>query len=636
MRLLILLFAIVTFLGLVFGCWYLIGWIQGQPGFLFNSPDHWSWLINDWVLTHRDLPPYYKETILIALVVTVVILLGLHIFTSRASTRISHGEIKQTDLHGSSRWGTERDVRKARLDDETGVVLGQVGRKILRHNGPQHILGMGPPRRGKGTTWIINTLQSWQGSTIVLDIKGELWGLTSGFSARIRGHRVYKFQPNNIKGASRFNPLEEVRMDTDYCISDVQNIAVMVMDPDGKGIDKFFDQGGYEWLTIVILHTLFKVRKEEHRSANLRDVSLILSSRGEKLETEQSLQDQMLDDMADYDHGDPHVNDEVRRVAEENKSLAPETRGGIIKTSMIKLALYADPIVAKNTAVSDFKLSDIMNGEKPAHLFMVMEPTDIERMRPVIRLLFNQFLQRLITGLEFDNGHASNKADHRLLMLLDELTSIGKIASLERAMPYMPGYGIKCFIIVQDKKQLDQTYGRDNQMIANCDVRAFFTPNQLETAKMISELLGKTTVQQHNTSTNRKTGDISGSKSTSIAHVARDLMTPTEVMQDLRIYDDRKQKPGEVLVFAPGCPPLKAKQNLFFKDKKAVERTTVPPYYDSFANDSEGDEFQGPQERPEQEHASPNYHLSGSEKYEAALASLRAEQDPIQTEGASH
>ena len=107
----------------------------------------------------------------------------------------------------------------------------------LRHNGPEHIMVFAPTRSGKGVGLILPTLLAWEGSSIVLDIKGENWALTAGWR-KSQDQVVLRFDPSDPSGASaRFNPLEELRIDTMMGIPDVQNMAAMLVDPNGKGLE---------------------------------------------------------------------------------------------------------------------------------------------------------------------------------------------------------------------------------------------------------------------------------------------------------------------------------------------------------------------------------------------------------------
>jgi hypothetical protein len=60
----------------------------------------------------------------------------------------------------------------------------------LKHDGPEHPLCVAPTRSGKGVGIVIPSLLAWQGSTIVIDIKGKNWNLTPGFRSKPRFGRI--------------------------------------------------------------------------------------------------------------------------------------------------------------------------------------------------------------------------------------------------------------------------------------------------------------------------------------------------------------------------------------------------------------------------------------------------------------
>ena len=105
------------------------------------------------------------------------------------------------NLHGSARWAEEKEIRMMGYFEGKGVYVGGWLKKYagaalllqklkskpgeiqlyLRHNGPEHIMVFAPTRSGKGVGLILPTLLAWEGSSIVLDIKGENWALTAGW-----------------------------------------------------------------------------------------------------------------------------------------------------------------------------------------------------------------------------------------------------------------------------------------------------------------------------------------------------------------------------------------------------------------------------------------------------------------------
>ena len=117
-------------------------------------------------------------------------------------------ESRNVTTYGSARWAGRREIARAGLLGDAGVVLGKVREGYLRHDGPEHVLCFAPTRSGKGVGLVVPTLLTWPDSLIVHDIKGENWSLTSACRARVG--RVLKFDPTDRESAA-YNPLLEVR-----------------------------------------------------------------------------------------------------------------------------------------------------------------------------------------------------------------------------------------------------------------------------------------------------------------------------------------------------------------------------------------------------------------------------------------
>ena len=91
---------------------------------------------------------------------------------------------RNVTTYGSSRWATTREIRKAGLFQPSGVFLGQLSDRYLRHDGPEHVMAFAPTRSGKGVGLVVPTLLSWTQSVVIHDIKGENWQLTAGWRSR--------------------------------------------------------------------------------------------------------------------------------------------------------------------------------------------------------------------------------------------------------------------------------------------------------------------------------------------------------------------------------------------------------------------------------------------------------------------
>jgi hypothetical protein len=146
-------------------------------------------------------------------------------------------------------------------------------------------------------------------------------------------------------------------------------------------------------------------------------------------------------------------------------------RGSVLSSAKTCLLLFKDPVVAQNTAHCGFRLFDLMNLERPVSLYIVTRGADKERLRPVVRLLLTMAM-RVLMGVElkFEDGQPVMPHKHRLLLMLDEFPSLGRMQLLEGALPKCAGYGIKAFLAAQDREQMFRAYGEHQSITANCHV----------------------------------------------------------------------------------------------------------------------------------------------------------------------
>ena len=483
-------------------------------------------------------------------------------------------DLKST-LHGSAHWATKEEVEKTGLFGDSGVYVGAVKERsilrYLRHDGPDHVLAFAPTRSGKGVGLVLPTLLTWPHSVLVHDIKGENWALSAGWRQKELGSLCLKFDPTAGDGSSvRFNPLSEIRIGTDHEIKDVQNIATMIVDPDGKGLNDHWAKTGFSLLVGVILHCLYAEKEK-----TLRGVARFISnpeagSDIEFLEIMKSTQHDpdFLRKWSDRNGAATAVHPVVAESAQEMLNKAENERSGVISTAMSFLSLYRDPVVAKNTETSDFMLTDLMNAEKPVSLYIVVPPSDKDRLKPLVRLIVNQTVRRLTEKMEFADGHFVASYKHRLLLMIDEFPSLGKLDIFVEALSFIAGYGLKAYLITQDVSQLNAVYTRDEGIFPNCNIRIAYAPNKPETAELLSKMCGKTTVF-------RATTSLSGGRFSWI--LKQKTIGEQEFGRDLLMSDEAMSlPPDESLIFVSGHPTIRGKKIKYYEDPEFLRRAQIP------------------------------------------------------------
>lgn len=464
-------------------------------------------------------------------------------------------QARQVTTYGSARWAALRDIRKAGLLGTRGVFLGAIAGRYLRHDGPEHVMAFAPTRSGKGVGLVVPTLLSWPGSAVIHDIKGENWELTAGHRASF-SHALL-FNPTDRRSA-RYNPLLEVRRGADE-VRDVQNIADILVDPEGA-LEKrnHWEKTSHSLLVGAILHVLYAEKEK-----TLARVATFLSD-PERAFTA-TLRRMMATNHLGTD-AEPKVHPVVASAARELLNKSENERSGVLSTAMSFLGLYRDPTVAAVTAASDWRIVDLVEGQHPVSLYLVVPPSDISRTKPLVRLILNQIGRRLTERLD---AEAHGPGRHRLLMMLDEFPALGRLDFFETSLAFMAGYGVRAFLIAQSLNQIEKAYGEHNSILDNCHVRVAFATNDERTARRVSDALGVATEQ-------RAMRNYAGHRLAPwLAHVmvsrqetARPLLTQGEVMQ---------LPAGDELVMISGMAPIRARKIRYFEDSQFTVRRLAPP-----------------------------------------------------------
>jgi len=460
---------------------------------------------------------------------------------------------------------------------------------------------LAPTRSGKGVSLIVPTLLSWGESCVVLDSKGELFNMSAGWRAQHANNVVIRFDPASSENGAGYNPLDCIRFETKNEIGDVQNTMNILVDPDGKGLNDHWSKTAHAFLVGVVLHEYY-CAKRKGKKVNLADVALALSDPTRSIDEyySQMLFNQHLigkgailpkdpdnkiemQNWQEYYGKNVHIG--VAAAARDMLNRHEEERGSVLSTAMSYLALYRDPLIAANISRSDFQIEDLMDADKPHSLYLVIRQEDKDRLKPLIRMILNQIVRVLLRPeLKFQNGKPLAPHKHRLLLMLDEFPSYGRLEVFQESLAFIAGFGIKAYIVCQDMAQLrsrETGNGTDETITANCHVRIAFAPNRLETAEWISGMSGTMTVIKEDfTTSGARFGAVLQNVNRAYHELSRPLLTVDEA---LRLKAPRKDardqivEAGEVLVFVAGHAPIKGTQTLYFQDPTFSRRAKIEP-----------------------------------------------------------
>jgi type IV secretion system protein VirD4 len=449
------------------------------------------------------------------------------------------------DSHGSARFANRKELKK--LEGTDGLLIGRnphTGR-LLRYDGPAHLITLAPTRAGKGVGTVIPNLLAVERSVLVIDPKGENARIAG--EARRRFGTVHVLDPFEVSGmpSAAYNPLDRLTPDSLDLGEEAASLTeALVMDPPGQVSEAHWNEEAKAILGGLIM---FCVCHEVQNRRSLATVREYLTLPPDRLRA-------LLELMQDSDG----AGGLIARAANRFLGKADREAASVMSNAQRHTHFLDSPRIAKVLSRSDFHFSDLRH--RITSVFLVLPPNRMDAYSRWLRLLVSQALQDIARDAEVsqrpvaaqNDAHkpsqrlkASNPTLGPTLFLLDEFAALGRLEAVERAMGLMAGYGLQLWPILQDMSQLKDLYGeRAGTFIANAGVQQVFGVNDFETAKWLSQMMGQETTGYQTDS--YKPGD---SPSFSNNLTGRDLLTPDEIMQ-LRLENQLLRVQGQATAVA--------------------------------------------------------------------------------------
>ncbi|AQQ25370.1 MULTISPECIES: type IV secretory system conjugative DNA transfer family protein [Burkholderia] len=439
------------------------------------------------------------------------------------------------------------------------LVVGRWRGRYLRFAGQQFVLLAAPARSGKGVGIVIPNLLSYSDSVVVLDIKQENFRLTAGFR-RAHGQAVYLFNPFAEDGCThRYNPLSVIADDM-FRVGDILAIGY-VLYPAG-GHDEFWkDQARNLLLGLVLL--LSDLREARRAGASgvpdypitMGEVLRQSSGNGQPVKT---YLNRMLIQHRQY-LSRACIDALNRFLANDDKVLA-----SILATFNASLTIWANPIVDAATSANDFDLRDVRR--RKMSVYLGVTPDHLSEAAILMNLMFSQLVNLNTKELAEDNPALK----YQCLLLLDEMTAIGKIHIIARAVAYMAGYNLRLLSIVQSDSQLESVYGRADArtIVTNHAMQILFAPREQKDANAYSEMLGTRTERSRSTSRSNGMFGARGGASESFSDQRRALMLPQEIKELAR---------DKEIILLENTKPILADRICYWRDRAFTSRVMDAP-----------------------------------------------------------
>ena len=525
---------------------------------IYNPLDFWFWF-KKYSPSYPAARPIMLNSMLDGSLVFAITLLlltfvrGKILGKVKAPEELSHFASK----HEMAKMGLLEEkgfIFKKYKEKNTGIYIGRCAeyRKhaknktfeaYLKFDSNTHILYFAPTRSGKGVGFVIPNLLSYESSMIVNDLKGENYELTAGWRAKM-GQKIYYFNPTDVK-SHVYNPLEFVRAGSKEAVKDAQTVAnIIVSDPVGQSASSsHWDNTARALLTGLILYVTHNYEPENSMRSIGGIYRLMSDPQRPQAETLDFVRTNAKHEMA-------------ARAAAIILSKEEAERSGIISTMTRFLELWADPLVdAVTRGTSSFSIAHLR--KEPSTLYMATPTSDIDRTKPLIRIMLTQFMNLLGEKIP-KKADVGKPGALEILFMLDEFPRLGKIEAIEGALPIIAGYGVKMALITQDLNQLNKAYTKENEIMANAQLKVTYAASDPETAERISKYLGETVILRQGVSmSGKRFGSMLNQTSYSTNEQERTLMTPGQ-LQQLPFEQE--------IVILTGFPPVKCEKIFYYKE----------------------------------------------------------------------
>ena len=520
--------------------------IEDQFTSLFEAlKRYWTFYINNISNLDKDSYNYFVPKLWICTLLPYTTL-SILIFIFRAPLSDFRPFKKTETVHGESAWATKKQIKKMGLRAKHGALLGKEKGKLLIADGYQHILLFALTGSGKGVGFVIPNLLFWQDSTIVNDIKLENYELTSGWRKKHLKQKVFLWNPASPDGISHcYNPMDWISKKPGKMVDDVQKIANFLL-PE----QEFWQNEARALLVGVMLYlavddskptTLGEVVRTLRSDDVVYSLAVVLDTMGKKI------------------HPVSYMN-----IASYLQKPDKE-RGSVTSTANSSLELWSNPLIDTTTASSDFDLHQFKT--TPHTLYVGLTPDNISRLAPLMGMFYQQCAS--IFTAQTPQKHEK----HGVLMLMDEFPTLGKMEQFQAGIAYFRGYMVRLFLIIQDTEQLKGIYEESgmNSFLSNSTYRITFAANNMETANLISQLLGNKTADQVSYNKPKYLDLNPGSRSLHVSHVQRALLLPQEVIQLPR---------DEQILLIESEPAIRSSKIKYYEErmftKRLLPKTEIP------------------------------------------------------------
>lgn len=398
--------------------------------------------------------------------------------------------------YGTARWGNEKDIEPFIAPDfSQNILLSETERLTLgkiadpeKRNVNLNVLVIGGSGSGKTRYHIKPNLLQMNASYLCSDPKGTL--IEEVGQAMLRGgYRIKLLNTIDFSSSMHYNPFVYLHSETD--ILTLVTVIMTNTQGEAKGGDGFWEKAEALLYQALIAYIYYEAPAEEKNMTTLLDMLNACECR-EDDENFKSAVDLMFEQL-EKRNSDHFAVRQYRKF----KMAAGKTLKSILISCGARLAPFDIAAVREMMSYDELELEKL--GDEKTVLFAVVSDTD-PTFNFISAMMYSQTFNVLCDrALKVYHG----RLPVHVTCLFDEFAN-QKIPNWEHLVSVIRSRNISAHIVLQTYSQLKGMYKENAETVAGCCSTMLFLGGKEESSlKMVSELLGKETIDTMNESDSR-------------------------------------------------------------------------------------------------------------------------------------
>ena len=334
-----------------------------------------------------------------------------------------------------------------------------------------NVLVLGSSGAGKTRNHLKPNLLQAQGSYIVLDSKGTLYGEMAPY-LRKQGYEVDQIDFTSMRGTMGYNPLDHIRRHNGLPVEqDIITIASALCPREDHESDPFWPLAAANYLASYIAFVLEAMPEEDQTMAEVIHLfDRVITGDASKM-------------FSELERENPGSYAVRLRERAQSTCLAERMHAsilGIIAANLLPLGFKDIMAAYRCPRRVDFREL----GRRPCALFVTIDDMDTS-LRPLTSLFVRQAFISLCD--EADHNTPDGRLAVPVRLMLDDFANLN-VANFDNILSVTRSREISCTVVCQTVSQLEARYGKPaaNSIIGNCDHQLVLGFQDEETARYFS------------------------------------------------------------------------------------------------------------------------------------------------------